>query len=148
MRYIILILAIFYLCSNQISAQDLNGVYTTNYTVFKNPNDESKNLAFTCNDFIFFDINEFPDLKGSITISGKDDNDETVNMKFIVYGDKKVDYNGGFTQISYNSRLSILNVEIENQTYLLNYSFNNKEKYFTVTFPGGAYQVWFIKGKL
>lgn len=142
-------LIIFGICNYQnVNGQNINGIYQSDFTLFENPNDKSKNFSRPTEDVVIIDITEFSEVKGTFILQSKDENNETYGLKFNVYGTKTIKYEQEYTHYSYNAKLYILDEEVKNQNFLISYSFSSENRYFMINFPGGSQQIWIINKKL
>jgi len=131
-----------------VNGQNINGIYQSDFTLFENPNDKSKNFSRPTEDVVIIDITEFSEVKGTFILQSKDENNETYSLKFKVYGTKIIKYEQEYTHYSYNAKLYILDEEVKNQNYIISYSFSSENRYFMINFPGGSNQIWIINQKL
>lgn len=143
------LLFILLFISFQLPAQDLNGIYSTHYTSFVNPSDASKNFDSDSNDIVTIDFNDGEkSVKGYFSITSKSRSGESVNLKFRLLGDKKVDYENGYTKILFNTHLIVLNEEVTDENYQVLLSMKSDDIFLTVFFPEDSYQSWMLSEKL
>jgi len=141
-------IAFILLCYNVVNSQNINGIYQSDFTLFDNPSDKSKNFSRPTKDVVIIDITELSEVKGTFILQSKDENNESYGLKFKVYGAKTVQYEQEYTHYSYNAKLYVLDEEVKNKNYLISYSFSTENRYFIVNYPGGSQQIWIINQKL
>lgn len=143
------LLFILFIISFQVTAQDINGIYSTHYTSFVNPSNDSKNFDTDSNDLVTIDFNDSENsVKGYFSITSKSRRGESVNLKFKLLGDKKVDYENGYTKILFNTHLIVLNEEVPDIIYQVLLSIKSDDIFLTVFYPEDTYQSWMLAEKL
>lgn len=125
-------------------SQEINGLYTTSFTSFNNPNDTSKNFFKPSTEKILIDIYDYPKPNGSASII---DNSEevTVNIKFVLTGKKEVGFIDGITFITYEAFIYLLNRKTPSKCTI---AVDSDLKTFFVLFENNSIQSWELKSKL
>lgn len=127
-----------------IYSQEINGLYTTSFTSFNNPNDSSKNFFKPSTEKILIDIYDYPTPNGSASII---DNSEevTVNIKFVLTGKKEVGSIDGITYITYEAYIYLLNRKTPTKCTI---AVDNDLQTFFVLYENNSIQSWELKSKL
>lgn len=140
MKYLITIFLI--LLSNSIFAQEINGVYKSNLTLFRSKENPEKNFTKNNDDIVTIDIYDAPYTRGYVSITTKSTNGESTTFKFIVKKDKKYQFEDGETYITYESVISLLDIETKRKCTI---AIDSKVQSLIILFEGGATQLWDLK---
>lgn len=134
---------LLFLFSSISFAQEINGLYRSNLTLFRSQKDPEKNFTNNSTEYyITIDIYDSPYTRGNISIISKSPSGESVTLKFITKGDKKYLYEDGETYLTYDSVISLLNVETNRKCQV---AINVDLSSLIVIFEGGATQLWDLK---
>jgi hypothetical protein len=139
MKYICIIL---FLITGSIYSQQINGVYKSNFTMFRSQENPEKNFTNDIDAVIIVEIYDAPYTRGYASLTTKSSSGESVTIKFIVKKDKTYKYEDGETFICYDGLVSLLDVETKKKCTI---AFDVKVQSLIISFEGGGTQLWDLK---
>ncbi|GIZ07897.1 hypothetical protein [Flavobacterium sp. UMI-01] len=96
-------------------SQNINGSYQSRFNSFNNPNDTTKNFFKPELNTIIIDVYDFPETNGSVTIMNKDQDGETLSLKYQITGSKRTEKADSGIYYFYPAKMYINNIPTRTQ---------------------------------
>jgi hypothetical protein len=130
--------------SQESFGQQINGVYKSDFNMFQNFNNSSKNFTSHIENLIVVEIYDSPYTRGYVSVISNVEG-EMITVKFIVQGSKSYIYEDGNTYLVYDAVVSLLGVETSTKCKI---AFEVNLDTFNVLYSNESIQLWNLSEKI